>query len=225
LRAWIGSIAIAVCAALAVYPSVSVRAASTMQTNAVQVNWYGTSIVKLTLTPNYASGFGTVKAVFGTQPTPSPGPGSCLDGCAVDFGPVIAGTNYLYKFATHLNVTTNDPNGVNVYGEGAADFFNQADSTTVPLNQAVYYLTSTSGGTDNNTGFSPSFPFYKTSGTVTGNSFSTAPTIAYTTFPSPIAQTTSASAADLYYDYQLKAPPAATAGQYYVWIVYTVVAR
>lgn len=190
----------------------------------VAANWSSTPVVKFVLTPNYASGYGAVKAVFGTQPTPVAGPGACLQGCAIDFGNVLSGTDYLYKYAAHLNLNTNDVNGVNIYGEGAADFTNTADGTTQALNQSVYYLPSVASG-DTNTGFSASLPFYMTSQSVSGNSFSTAPTITYVAYPSPMASTTSASTADLYYDYQLKVPAAATAGQYYVWIVYTVVAK
>lgn len=220
MRAWIGSCIMALAVvATAVQPAMA--GGST-----VQFKWYAQAVIKMTLTPNYASGYGTVKAVFGTQPTPAPGPGACASGCAVDFGPVLAGVDYLYKYAAHLNVASNDNNGFVLYGEGAADFFNQNDSTSQPLNTTVYYLSSTTGGlnSDPNTGFSPSFPFSKTSATVSGNSFATAPTISYATYPSPIASVGAANG-DLYYDYQLRVPAAATNGAYYVWIVYTVVAQ
>lgn len=220
MRAWIGSCIVAL-AVIAAAAQPAVAAGST-----VQFKWYAQAVIKMTLTPNYASGYGTVKAVFGTQPTPAPGPGSCASGCAVDFGPVLAGTDYLYKYAAHVNVASNDNNGFALYGEGAADFYNQTDSTTQPLSTSVYYLSSTTGGlnSDPNTGFSPSFAFNKTSGTVSGNSFATAPTITYATYPAPIA-TVGAANGDLYYDYQLRVPAAATNGAYYVWIVYTVVAQ
>lgn len=223
MRAWIGSCIVALVAAAALSQPAMASG------NTVKFSWYAQAIIKLTLTPNYASGYGPIKAVFGTQPTPAPPAGTtCPNGCAVDFGPVLAGTDYLYKYAVHLNVASNDNNGFRVYGEGAADFFNQNDSTSQPLNTTVYYLSSTTGGlnSDPNTGFSPSFPFSKTSNPVTPPSFGTAPTITYSTgtYPSPIAQVAAATG-DLYYDYQLKVPPAATNGAYYVWIVYTVVAQ
>lgn len=221
MRAWIGSIAAAAAAMFAA----TLPAAASSATGNVTVQWYAQAVVKFALTPNYASGFGTVKAVFGTQPAPAPGPGSCLSGCAVDFGSVLAGTNYLYKYASHLNVQTNDVNGVSVYGEGAADFINTADGTSSALNQTVYYLNSTSGGSDPNTGYSPSYPFYRTSGSVSGNSFNTAPSIAYASYPPPLATTNASGASDFYYDYQLRVPSLATSGQYYVWIVYTVVPK
>jgi hypothetical protein len=219
VRAWIGSIAVAVAAVL------TVLAPASASTGSVTVQWYAQAAVKFVLTPNYASGYGTVKAVFGTQPAPAPGPAACLQGCAVDFGSVLAGTDYLYRFASHLSVQTNDVNGVNVYGEGAADFFNTADGSSAPLNQSVYYLSSTSGGADANTGFSPSLPFYRTNGGVAGNTFNTTPTITYASYPAPIVSTNSNATSDFYYDYQLKVPPIATSGTYYVWIVYTVVPK
>lgn len=221
MRAWIGSIAVTVAAILAA----SLPAAASSATGSVTVQWYAQAVVKFALTPNYASGYGTVKAVFGTQPAPVPGPGACLQGCAVDFGSVLGGTNYIYKYASHLNVQTNDVNGVNVYGEGAADFVNQADGSSAPLNQAVYYVPSSSGGADTNTGFSPGLPFYRTTNAVSGNSFGSAPTISYTAYPPAIASTNVSGASDFYYDYQLHVPPLATGGQYYVWIVYTVVPK
>jgi hypothetical protein len=191
----------------------------------VTVKWYAQAAVKFTLTPNYASGCGTVKASFGTQPTPAAPPQGCMNGGAVDFGGVLSGTDYLYKYASHLNVVCNDANGVNVYGEGAADFYNTTDGSSTPLNQTLYYLNSTSGGTDTNTGFSSSLPFFRTTSSVSGNTFSTTPSIAYTAYPAPIASTMTNATSDFYYDYQLKVPPVATSGSYYVWIVYTVVPK
>ena len=224
MRAWFGT-CIAVFAALAAFAPASANSAS------VTLKWYTQAVIRLSLVPNYAVNYGTVKAVFGSaQPTPSPGPGSCALGCAVDFGPVLSGTNYLYKYAAHLTVNSNDANGFLVYGEGAADFVNQADSSAQAINQTLYYLPSYGSafgppGSDANTGYSAALPFYKTSATVSGGgSFATAPSIAYGSYPASIANAT-AQTADLYYDYQLHVPPAATGGQYYVWIVYTVVAK
>jgi hypothetical protein len=190
------------------------------------VKWTAQAVVDVAITPNYYTGFGQVPAVIGTQPTPTHGPDATLDGGSVDFGNVTTGTNYLYKYAAKVSVTTNDPAGFNLYGEGAANFFNTVDSTTIPISQAVYYLNSTSGSpADANTGFSPATPFMKTGGVVTGGSYAgPPPTIAYATYPFPIAAQSTPSAS-LYYDYQLKVPPTATNGLYYVWIVYTVVAR
>jgi hypothetical protein len=192
----------------------------------ITVKWATLPHVTIVLTPNYVTGFGQVPATIGTQPAPTHGPSASLGSGSVDFGNIEAGKNYIYKYATHLNVVSNDPNGVNVYGEGAADFVNTTDASSVPISQAVYYLSSTSGSpADGNTGFSPGTPFMKTSGVVSGGGYAgPPPTIAYTVYPAPIASSTT-PAADFYWDYQLKPPPTATSGQYYVWIVYTVVVK
>ncbi|MGZ3498898.1 MAG: hypothetical protein ACXWNK_11390 [Vulcanimicrobiaceae bacterium] len=217
MRAWIGSCVGALIAAIAIMAPASANSGS------ATVSWYTQAIIKMTLTPNYASGCGTVKAVFGTQPTPTPPSGGCLSGGPVDFGTLTAGLNYLYMYAAHISVASNDTNGFNLYGEGSADFYNTTDGSSTPLNQTLYYLPSSSGG-DTNTGFSPSLPFARTTSSVTGGSFTTPAAITYGTYPAPIASSSNASS-DLYYDYQLKVPPTATAGAYYVWVVYTVVPR
>lgn len=200
--------------------------AQTAQHANVTVHWHTMPIVTIHLTPNYVSGFGAIPATIGTQPAPTHGPNAVLDGGSVDFGTVLAGKNYIYKYATHLNVASSDQNGVDVYGEGAANFLNTADSSTLPISSTVYYLNSTSGSpADTNTGFSPAAPFLLTNGTVVGGgSYASAPSITYLTYPSPISTATTANA-DFYYDYQLKVPVTATGGLYYVWIVYTVVGQ
>ncbi len=200
-------------------------ATATADTGSTLVKWSAQSVLTVALTPNYYAGFGAVKAVIGTQPTPTHGPNATLDSGAVDFGGVLGGTTYLYKYAAHLSVTSNDPNGFYVYGEGAADFYNTADASTQSLSTVLYYLNSTSGSpADGNTGFSPGLPFYKTNGMVANNGQFTTPSITYISYPAPIA-TSPTQNGNFYYDYELKVPPAATAGLNYVWIVYTVVAR
>lgn len=200
-------------------------ATATAGTGSTLVKWSAQSVLSVSLTPNYYAGYGAVKATIGTQPAPTHGPNATLDGGAIDFGPVLGGTVYLYKYAAHLNVTSNDPNGFYVYGEGAADFLNTADGTSSSLSTVLYYLNSTSGSpADGNTGFSAGLPFYKTNGMVMNNGQFTTPTITYMSYPAPIV-TSPTQNGDFYYDYELKVPPAATAGLNYVWIVYTVVAR
>jgi len=184
--------------------------------------WNTTSIVQLTLTPNYSTGYGSIPAVFGTQPAPTHGVDApSVGNGAVDFGSVLAGNSYIYRYAAHLHVFTNSATGYNIYGEGAADFFNQSDSTTTPVGQTIFYVHSTATG-DANTGFTPGLPFQKTTSPVTGGGFATTPVINYGGYPSPMV-TTSAPTGDFYYDYELKVPPTATGGAYFVWIVYTVV--
>jgi hypothetical protein len=211
-------------AAMALAVALLPRAAdATVKTGVTTVKWYSQARVNVTLTPNYYPGYGSVKATFGAQPAPTTGPDSAAG--AVDFGPVLSGAQYIYKYAVHVNVQTTSSAGFDLYGEGAADFYNQADGSSQTLSSTLFYVPSTSGSpADSNTGFSPGYPFYRTAGMVTGGSFSVPPTIAYTTYPAPIAST-SAENQDFYYDYELKVPPAATAGAYFVWVVYTVMAQ
>lgn len=211
-----------VCAAVFAF---AIAPASAATGDAV-VKFYTEPIVRFTLTPNFNSGYGSIKAVFGTQPAPTQWPGACFQACAVDFGTVLAGSTYLYKYAAHLNVATNDQNGFNVYGEGAADFTNTADNSTSTLDQTLYYLptAATCAGSDVNTGFTPGLPFRKTSGGVSNNSFTTEPTISYTSYPVPVTSSSSNNG-DFCYDYQLKVPFTSTSGTWYVWVVYTVVPR
>jgi hypothetical protein len=198
-------------------------ASATVVSGTTTVKWMATSIVRLTLTPNYSAGYGSIPAVFGTQPAPTHGIDAPAVGSgAVDFGTVLAGDTYIYRYAVHLNVFTNSSTGFNLYGEGAADFYNQTDSTTAPIGQTMFYVHSTATG-DANTGFTPGLPFQKTTAPVTGGgSFATAPTINYGSYPAPVAAS-NVAAGDFYYDYQMHVPPTATAGSYFVWIVYTVV--
>lgn len=223
MRAWIGSCVAALTAALAL------SAPASAGTGSVNVSWYTTAIIKLTLTPNYSNGFGTVKATFGTQPSPAPGPGSCLDGCAVDFGPVEAGDSYIYKYAAHLNVSSNDGNGFNLYGEGAANF-SDGGSNTMNLDQSLFWVPSVASG-DMNNGYTGGFAFNVTSGTVnpTQPEPNIPPTITYSSYPAPIEGTSNPNA-DIYQDYELKVPMTAATGStgtvdYYCWIVYTVVPK
>lgn len=219
MRAWIGSCLVAV----ALLALGTVRADAT--TGTVNVNWYVAGVVRFSLTPNYNTGFGPVLATFGTQPTPPPAGGNrCLQGCAVDFGTVEQGSSYLYKYAAHLHVVTNDNNGFNVYGEGAADFTDGAGNT-MPISQSLYYLSS-GAASDPNTGFSPGIAFNVTSGGVNPGTPdpTTAPTITYATYPAPMFSSLSA-VNDYYQDYELKVPFTAAAVNYYAWIVYTVVAQ
>lgn len=213
---------IGVLAACAMAIAMLAPASATTVSGTTVVQWHATPIVRITLTPNYASGYGSVKAVFGTQPAPTHGADAPSIGAgAVDFGTVIAGTSYIYKYAVHLNVFTNSLTGFNLYGEGAADFYNQDDSSTTAIGQTIFYVPSRATG-DTNTGFSPGLPFQKTTAPTVGSGFATAPEIDYGSYPAPVTSTTQPTA-DLYYDYEMKVPPTATAGNYFVWIVYTVV--
>lgn len=195
-------------------------------TGTVTVKWHTQPLIHIQLFTNYNAGCGTVLATIGTQPTPHPGPDAVCGSTStpVDFGTVQAGSSYLYKYATHLNVTSSDPSGCDVYGEGAADFFLSGTTSGTTMSVSSLYYLPSGATTDTNTGFSPSTPFLLTSNPVSGYNEATAPTITYGAYPAPIAVSSTANS-DFYWDYQLKVPFAATTGKSYVWVVYTVVGR
>jgi hypothetical protein len=184
------------------------------------VRWYANKIVRFNLTPNYAAGFGTIKGGFGAPPPPSPGPNALFQGGSVDFGTVIQGNVYLYRYAAHLNVQTNAP-GFSVFAEGSADFTGTGANAgnTLPVNQTIFWLNSSAGGGDSNTAFSPSNAFQRT---MQGGASYNNPSITYGTYPAP-ALTGLGNTADYYFDYQMKLPSNASVGSYYVYVVYTVV--
>lgn len=200
--------------------SLTPAAAQSVSNQNINVKWYAAYVVHFTLTPNYAAGFGTILATFGPPGTPAPGPNASFQGGSVDFGTVKQGNSYLYRYAAHVNVTSNAP-GLNVYAEGTADFTGTGSNAgnSLPINQTIYYLQSTTGGGDPNTGFSPSTPFLKT--TQTGASYNN-PNITYTSYPAP-AYVAGSGNVDYYFDYQLKLPSNASLGAYYVYVAYTVV--
>jgi hypothetical protein len=194
-------------------------------TGTVNVTWHQLPIINFTLTPNYYTGYGAVLATFGTQPAPTHGPGATGVGAGtVDFGKAISGDTYLYKYAAHLHITTNDSNGFLIYGEAAEVLTNNSDSSVYP-GQYLYYVPS-GASSDSNTGFTPGLPFAQTGGAVSGGTDSIAnpATITYVSYPGAIALSPTPNN-DFYYDYQFKVPDTATGGNYYLWIVYTVVGQ
>jgi hypothetical protein len=223
LFGWMG----AMFAAAAIFVAVSPVGAQTAPNGTTKVEWHVTPTVNVVLTPNYYTGYGAVPAEFGTQPTPTHGPGATAVGQGtVDFGTTLAGKTYLYKYAAQLTVTSNDSSGFLVYGEATAALVNSTDGTTYPVSQALFYLPS--GATsDSNNGFSPALPFQTTTNSVSGGNNDVAnepPSISYSAYPNPIALS-STEDGDFYYDYEFKVPSTATNGNYYVWIVYTVVGQ
>jgi hypothetical protein len=197
-------------------------------TGTVNVEWHALPVINFTLIPNYNSGYGSVLATFGTQPAPTTGPGASLQGGTVDFGNTLGGDTYLYKYAAHIHVTTNDPSGFDVYGEAATALTNNTNGITFSSGQYLYYLTS-GASSDSNTGFSPGMPFAQTMGIVSGvtsDTPGTGPQITYAIYPNPVAQS-AAPNNDFYYDYQFKVPNvgAGQGGNFYIWIVYTVVGQ
>ena len=201
-------------------------------TATTHVKWDTQAVITMTLTPNYFAGFGQVKAVFGTQPAPTHGPnaGPGVTQGDIDFGDLLSGTDYsdCIQYAAHVNVTSNDPSGFKLYGEGSADFNQNGGAGTSPISSTLFYVTSTSGSPadPNNNGFSPGFPSPKDDRIPSSAARSVGPTsISYGgIYPGAPVANSATSTGDFYYDYLLKVPASiVTGGDYYVWIVYTVV--
>ena len=194
-------------------------AAGSTVSSSITTKWKTNPVLKLVVTPNYYTGYGAILSKFGgTASTPVAGPAAPA---AVDFGSVLAGDSYLYKYAAHVSVTTNDASGFYLYAEGTADFINTSGGYA-PLSNTLYWVPSVASGADSNNGFNnAAYPFYKTSGTVSGSP----PFIDYAgVYPTP-TESSAAMSADYYYDYLLKVPATANAAAYSIYIVYTVVPR
>jgi hypothetical protein len=174
-------------------------------------------ILTMTVTPNYQSGFGPIGG-YGSGITPAAGSLATLGGGTVDFGSnVVAGYQYLYRYAAQVSVTTNDQNGFAVYGEGSSDW---NGSTSFPLANTLYWLVSNS----TNSPYSPASAFNRTAATPTGGGTG----INYGAGNPPAAalvwQTVSGGTQTEGFDYQLRIPGNVPLNQLNVYIVYTAVA-
>jgi hypothetical protein len=202
---------------------VPVLAQQAPATGSARVNYKILPFVKAQVTPNYQTGFGPTGGL-GSGSTPAVGSGAVLDGGTVDFGNVVVGYQYLYKYAAQVNVQTNDTSGFAVYAEGATDL-NGSNPTpspaTYPLFETLYWLKSAS----TNSAFTPATSFSATtSGTPLG--VNGANGISYTGNPPMTAEVWNSSVSGSLtqgYDYQLRLSGAMPTSQFNVYIVYTVV--
>jgi len=181
--------------------------------------------VKAQVIPNYAAGYGP-QGGLGSGATPTPGPNAVANGGTVDFGNVVVGYQYIYKYAAQVNVQTNDTAGFVVYAEGATDLngSNPVPSpATYPIFSTLYWLNTNSG----NTPFTPATSFNKTSGTPLGVNGSNGidysgvggtPPGASTVWTSSTGGTISQG-----FDYQLRLSGTVPTSQFNVYIVYTVI--
>jgi len=193
-------------------------------TGSAQLNYKILPTVKAQVIPNYLNGFGP-SGGLGSGVTPAVGPSAVLQGGTVDFGNVVVGYQYLYKYAAQVKVQTNDNAGFVVYGEGATDLNGSNPvpaPATYPIFSTLYWLQSNAG----NTPFSPATSFNKTTGNpILGG----AGGIDYTGVggvPSPMSVIwTSPTSGNLVqgYDYQLRLSGAVPPSQFNVYIVYTVI--
>jgi len=195
-------------------------------TGSAQLSYKILPTVKAQVIPNYLSGFGPTGGL-GSGSTPTPGPSAVLNGGTVDFGNVVVGYQYLYKYAAQVNVQTNDNAGFVVYGEGATDLNGSNPvpaPATYPIFSTLFWLNSSAS----NTPFSPASSFNKTNGNpITGGSGG----IDYSGVggvPSPMSAVwSSATSGNLSrgFDYQLRLSGSIPASQFNVYIVYTVIAN
>jgi hypothetical protein len=190
----------------------------------VKLQWKTVPVIKLTITPNYQTGFGPTGGA-GSGSTPAPGSGASLNGGIVDFGAnVVQGYSYLYKYAVKAGVTTNDMSGFTLYAEGTSDLNDMTAGGTSPLDQTLYWLVSSTA----NNPFSPAKAFQPTGSSVgcggtcinyIGNPPSSAIVWNYPTSTMGL----SGQIATEGFDYQLRLSSSMNPDNYNVYIVYTAV--
>jgi hypothetical protein len=189
-----------------------------------QLNYKVMPTVHAQVVPNYLSGFGPTGGL-GSGSTPAAGASAVLGGGTVDFGNVIVGYQYLYKYAAQVSVQTNDTAGFVVYGEGATDLNGSNPvpaPATYPIFQTLYWLVSGSG----NTPFSPATSFNRTNGNPIAGG---AGGIDYSgvggkpSLISAVWQYPTAGSVTQGYDYELRLAGSIPTSQFNVYIVYTVI--
>jgi hypothetical protein len=201
------------------------HASPTQFSGSAQLNYKILPTVKAQVIPNYLSGFGPTGGL-GSGQTPAVGPGALLDGGTVDFGNVVVGYQYLYKYAAQVKVQTNDSAGFVVYGEGATDLngSNPVPSpATYPIFSTLFWLPSNAS----NSPFTPATSFNKTNGNpigpngVNGIDYSGVggvPQAMSAVWSSPIAGNLVEG-----FDYELRLSGTMPPSQFNVYIVYTVI--
>jgi hypothetical protein len=202
-------------------------AAGTPATGSAQLKYKVNATVKAQVIPNYMSGFGpTPNSGSGSGSTPAAGPAAVLNGGTVDFGNVVVGFQYLYKYAAQINVQTNDRSGFVVYAEGATDLNGSNPVPTpasFPLAQTLFWLVNSSG----NTPFSPATSFNRTGGTPIGvngiNGIDYSGTGGVPSAGSAVWSSAVPGNLSQGFDYQLRLSGATPISQFDVYIVYTVV--
>ena len=198
--------------------------ASAASLGSAQIKYKINPTVRAQVIPNYASGFGPIGGL-GSGSTPAVGAGAVLGGGTVDFGNVVVGYQYLYKYAAQLSVQTNDAAGFIVYGEGATDLNGSnpvPTPATFPLAQTLFWLISS--GT--NSPFSPAHTFNRTSGAAIAGGAGGIDYSGVGGSPPPLAMIWSnATSGNVSqgYDYQLRLSGTIPASQFNVYIVYTVI--
>jgi hypothetical protein len=189
-----------------------------------QVNYKVLPTVHAQIVPNYATGFGP-QGGFGSGSTPAAGAGAVLNGGTVDFGNVVVGYQYIYKYAAQLSVQTNDAAGFVVYAEGATDWNGSnpvPTPATWPILHTLYWLTSNAS----NTAYTPAKSFAKTAGApIAGGALGIdysgvggKPSAGSVVWSYPGSGNVTQG-----FDYQLRLPGSIPTSQFNLYIVYTVI--
>lgn len=196
---------------------VATRPAHASTSGATQANWSIAPILTAAITPNFQSGYGPTGGQ-GSGLTPAAGPLASLNGGYVDFGSVVAGYQYLYRYAALVSVSTNDTSGFTVYAEGSTDL-NGSTSGTYPISNVLYWLPSSAS----NTSFSAATSFQKTMATATNggqniNYGGVAPPASAIVWNSPSGGSLARG-----YDYELRLPGSIPIDTFNLYVVYTVI--
>lgn len=198
--------------------SVGFAAPAFAGTGAVQAKWNVAVLLSASVVPNYTTGYGPTGG-SGSGSTPAVGPLASPGAGWVDFGTVVAGYSYLYKYAAQVNVNTNDSNGFSVYAEGSTDL-NGNTTGAYPISSVLYWLVSSSA----NSPFSASTAFQKTAGTPYNANqnitYAGTPPASALVWASPSGGTVSRG-----FDYQIRLPGSIPIDKFNVYVVYTVVAN
>jgi hypothetical protein len=202
------------------------RAAGTPTTGSAQLNYKILPTVKAQVVPNYSSGFGPTGGL-GSGLTPAAGPNAVANGGTVDFGNVVVGYQYLYRYAAQISVQTNDSAGFIVYGEGATDLNGSNPvpaPATYPIFSTLYWLQSNAA----NSPYSPATSFNRTGGNPLAGGAGGIDYSGSGGVPSPMSMVwNNATGGSVVqgFDYQLRLSGTVPASQFNVYIVYTVIAN
>jgi len=191
------------------------------QNGAAKATWKVLPSINASVTPNYQTGFGP-QGGTGSGASPAPGSAATLDGGYVDFGTVVAGYQYVYKYAAQVKVMTNDALGFKVFAEGTSEFTGSLGST-ITMDSVLFWMLSSSG----NTQYSAATPFYTTNNTgdtpTNGGlnvTFANGPP-SQTLIYSSSTQGTSTQG----FDYQIRVPETVATDTFTAIVVYTAVAN
>ncbi len=219
----LAGIAATALAAIAVASAAPALAAPQATNGSVRVLYHVPPSINMTLTTNYQTGFGP-QGGAGSGSTPAAGAGASSG--AIDFGTVVQGYNYLYKYAAQIAVMTNDVNGFVLYAEGTSDF-----DATFPLQNSLFWMPSSANNTPY-TGPPTAHSFQKTLSPVTYGA-GTASINYGGAAPGASAQIWQYNGATVNlpggsatqgYDFQLDVPSATNISAYSIYVVYTAVA-